>query len=533
LKTPPIDVVLRNLRAARRRLSTQLFLTTLVKMGLLAGAVLVIVGAVNRWLLGRMPWDAQVAAVAGLGALGLAVLITLARRRSLPEVAGLVDRFGQTRDRFLTALDFSKTPEDGPMRAMAVEECVRFVGAGKFAQLIPVRVPREAIYLLVPIVAVALLQWEARESFAARQAETAAARSAVEDTARKLEELARQAEKTSEESKSDELKKIAEQLKRSAEELRANAKNPEEAEKSALREISALEQLVQDMQKSPPSVTPEEMKALAKALEENEATKEAAAEMAAGDLAKAAQELEKAMQKAEENKDERTPEEVRKALDEAVKKLAEKKQLSEAMQKLAEQMRKAAGGKSGQSSEAAKQLAQMLRQMAQGKTGQSSDSQNAQAMQQLLSALQNMKFGEGQSQPGGDPQPGQTPGIVMMEQFGKGDPGAMPAPGDPQQPSGQPGSERDTGTTDNPFGKDQVKPGESAQAQQITGRQGEGQSLQQSLTSAGDSSKSNRGYKDLYEAMAPAAQEAVLQENIPLGSRFFIKRYFESIRPKE
>ena len=78
-----------------------------------------------------------------------------------------------------------------------------------------------------------------------------------------------------------------------------------------------------------------------------------------------------------------------------------------------------------------------------------------------------------------------------------------------------------------------MKLGESAQAQQIAGRQGEGQSLQQSLTSAGDSSKSNRGYKDLYEAMAPAAQEAVLQENIPLGSRFFIKRYFESIRPKE
>lgn len=533
MKTPPIDVVLRNLRAARRRVSTQLFLTTLVKMGLLGGAALVIHGAVNRWLLGRMPWDAQVAAGVGLGALGLAVLITLARRRSLPEVAELVDRLGQTRDRFLTALDFSKAPEDGPMRAMAVEECVRFVGAGRFARLIPVRVPREAIYLLVPIVAVALLQWEAGESFAARQAETAAARSAVEDTARKLEELARQAEKTSEESKSDELKKIAEQLQRSAEELRANAKNPEEAEKSALREISALEQLVQEMQKSPPSVTPEEMKALAKALEENEATKEAAAEMAAGDLAKAAQELEKAMQKAEENKDERTPEEVRKALDEAVKKLAEKKQLSEAMQKLAEQMRKAAGGKGGQSSEAAKQLAQMLRQMAQGKTGQSSDSQNAQAMQQLLSALQNMKFGEGQSQPGGEPQPGQTPGIVMMEQFGKGDPGAMPAPGDPQQPSGQPGSERDTGTTDTPFGKDKVKPGENAQAQQITGRQGEGQSLQQSLTSAGDSSKSNRGYKDLYEAMAPAAQEAVLQENIPLGSRFFIKRYFEAIRPKE
>ena len=49
----------------------------------------------------------------------------------------------------------------------------------------------------------------------------------------------------------------------------------------------------------------------------------------------------------------------------------------------------------------------------------------------------------------------------------------------------------------------------------------------------GDNSKSNRAYKNLYDAMAPAAQDAVLQENIPLGSRFLIKRYFEAIRPKE
>ncbi len=62
---------------------------------------------------------------------------------------------------------------------------------------------------------------------------------------------------------------------------------------------------------------------------------------------------------------------------------------------------------------------------------------------------------------------------------------------------------------------------------------GDGESMQQSLQSAGDHSKSNRGYKNLYEAMAPAAQDAVLQENIPLGSRFLIKRYFESIRPQE
>ena len=49
----------------------------------------------------------------------------------------------------------------------------------------------------------------------------------------------------------------------------------------------------------------------------------------------------------------------------------------------------------------------------------------------------------------------------------------------------------------------------------------------------GSPAKAGRRYKELYDAMAPAAQETVEQENIPLGSRFYIRRYFENIRPKE
>jgi hypothetical protein len=105
--------------------------------------------------------------------------------------------------------------------------------------------------------------------------------------------------------------------------------------------------------------------------------------------------------------------------------------------------------------------------------------------------------------------------------------------GDPRLPSGQPGGERDTGTTDTPFGKEQNPAGQDGQQQSLTGRLGQGETLQQFLPGIADASKSKRRYKELYEAMAPAAEDAVVQENIPLGSRFFIKRYFESIRPKE
>ena len=67
----------------------------------------------------------------------------------------------------------------------------------------------------------------------------------------------------------------------------------------------------------------------------------------------------------------------------------------------------------------------------------------------------------------------------------------------------------------------------------LRGQLGEGESLSQLLPAAGGDDKARRRYKELYEAVLPAAEEAVLQENIPLGSRYFIRRYFEAIRPED
>ena len=536
MKTAPIHDVLRILRAARRRLTVQAFLTALVKCALLAAAALVVMAAVNRWLLGRLPLDPNAALVIGAAVPVIALLAALAQRKTLPTVAALLDRRGGTRDRFLTALKFSECDGATEMHAMALAECSAFARSADFSRLIRPRVPRQVAWLLVPAVTLAMLEWEARTAAEVRFADTIAAQAEVEDTAKKLEELARQTAKANEETNVEELEKLAEHLKRSAEQLRANATNPADAAKSALRELSALEQMVQELQKAQ-AVSPEEMKELAKALAENDATKEAAKAMESGDPAKAAEELEKAMQQLALNKDERTEQQIQQALEQALKRLAQQKQLSEAMQKLAQEMQRAQAEKGGLSSEAMKQLAQMLKQLPRGQRSQQNQGgqQKEQTLQQLLAALQNMKYGEGDGKPGGDPKPGdaKTQGLVAMQSFAPGNKDGEPGAGDLRMPSGQPGSERDTGTTDSPFGKERNDPGKEALAKQLTGRLGEGESLSQFLPSAGDDSKSGRRYKELYEAMAPAAEEAVLQENIPLGSRFFIKRYFESIRPKE
>ena len=501
----------------------QWFCERFVTFALCAAFALIVVTAIERWILGGPPlppkWWLAAPALAGVAAF----IVTMLRRIELRDVAALVDRLGGTHDRSLTALAFTGTAT--PFQQLAAEECRAFLSKGNFARLIPIRLPRAARYLLVPIVTLALLHWESRIAAEARQRAAEAAQKQVNPTAQQLEQLAKQIEKTLDPAKDEELKKIAEQLKKSAEQLRAQDNGADEAAKAALRELSNLEQMLQQMQKPPASASPEEMKQLAEALAKDDATKPAAEAMKAGNLAEAAKELEEVAKQPGK-------EEAEKALREALDRLAKQRELSEAMQQLAKQLKQSGG--EGASSEALQKLAQMLKKMGGGKgsSGQPGKQPTAEQIKNLLAALENMKFGEPQESDGEPKSSGEGTGQLTMQSFAKPNPDGGPPDGS-SIPSGQPGSERDTGTTETPFGKGPGDPATKGHDAALKGRLNEGESLSQLLPSAGDSSKSARRYKELYEAMAPSAEEAVVQENIPLGSRFLIKRYFESIRPKE
>ena len=68
----------------------------------------------------------------------------------------------------------------------------------------------------------------------------------------------------------------------------------------------------------------------------------------------------------------------------------------------------------------------------------------------------------------------------------------------------------------------------------LQGEIGDGASLVQLFRAAGgDDPQARRAYRSAYQVAAPAALDAVNQENIPAGSRLLVRRYFESIRPKE
>ena len=267
----------------------QSFLHRLADLALVSGAVLVVLGAWRRWVQGDEPWAAQAALLLALGTPAAALLWAVAQVPGLSRVAEWLDAAAGTRDRFSTALALSQGDDAPEMHALAVGECTRFVARTDFRPRARLRAPRQLRFLAVPIAALAMLEWDARMTFDWERADETAARSEVEDTARKLEELARKARKAGEDGKSEELRNLAEEMQRRADQLRAEAKQPDAAAKAALREISALEQLVRDMQKKPAAST--ELQELARALEQKDATKAAADALKGGDLARAAEEL--------------------------------------------------------------------------------------------------------------------------------------------------------------------------------------------------------------------------------------------------
>lgn len=103
-----------------------------------------------------------------------------------------------------------------------------------------------------------------------------------------------------------------------------------------------------------------------------------------------------------------------------------------------------------------------------------------------------------------------------------------------------PGGGIGTGTDPNPFGAlttlDSLR-----QLERITGVQGAGESTVETTevpiagepTTSTDGQSAEDSYKEVYTKYHKLSEDALSQEQIPLGYRFYVKRYFESIKPSE
>ena len=102
------------------------------------------------------------------------------------------------------------------------------------------------------------------------------------------------------------------------------------------------------------------------------------------------------------------------------------------------------------------------------------------------------------------------------------------------------GSGIGTGTDPNPYGiltnLDSFR-----QLERVTGIQGAGESTVETTEvlidgnpeTSTDGQSAEDSYKEVYTKYHKLSEDALSQEQIPLGYRFYVKRYFESIKPKE
>ena len=550
--TADLDL-LPTLRALRRRMLVRSFLRSAARSILVFYTLLVALSGLAWWFgafrpaLSGLAYTLLWPIVAGLVS---GAFITLLKWPALRHVAATIDALGGTRDRFLTALDFSEKERPSDMEALAIRESAAFAQSHDFRRLLPIRPPEELRWLVVPLLTLAMLWWDGLQAVAAQEDRVAAARAQAAPTVKKLESLA---DRMRQQNGDDLLtREIAARLKQAALQVNQETGEGRDGQKAALRQLAELEQLVQELRR-PGAPTPDELKALAGALAADEKTKDAAKDLQQGNFAEAARKL------AEAAKDQPTAERAQKVLQDALDHLArQKEQLSKQLETMRQAGNNGANGANGPDAEhqqLLQQLSDVLNQMKEGgqlsqqpqkggKSGQAPPGgkpMTDEDLKHLLGALQRMK--EDQQNGGGEPQPGQgegekdgqgksSPSAISMQSFSEKEQDGQPGDGDPSIPSGKPGTDKDKGTTASPFGAPSSAP-DKGQQQQVTGKLGEGESLSTLVPSAakGDA-KATRRYKELTEAAAADAADAVDQENIPLGARYLIRRYFEAIRAK-
>ncbi len=534
----------RRLRTARRRLLAQRLVDLLCACVLGAEALLLAGGALH-FLRGGTAFAWPWAGIAGAAAVAAALLGTASGWISLITTARTIDARAQTHDRFQTALAFANRAPRTPFEELTLAECTRFSASFPVARWTPIRLPRAARFLPVPALALALLCWHAALHLGEPPADPGLD-AAISQRSSALAALAEKLRHDAAQNKTPPAAEVAAALHKSTERLREGANgDPAGKLKNALGEISSLEAMLAAMKQAAarPETSPAELAALSAALAANAQTQDAAKSLQQGKLDQAAAQLERLLRQLEKQGNAaQALQQLAQSLQEQAAKLsaAEKNEVARQTQQAAQA---AQSGQNGLSEKALQRLADLLRQLgakggeqaekSSGGSGASAPRLTEQELQSLLNALENMKAGL--SRPGGGNLPGGQDGatgsssLALVESFANA--GGTKS-GD--TPSGGPGTEHDGGTSDHIFASrpmPEAQPGGSAT--RLEGMLGDGQALQELVGAAGDHSKASARYRDLYNAMAPAAQDAVEQEDIPLGARFFIGRYFQSIRPAD
>ncbi|MEZ4294556.1 MAG: hypothetical protein R3B70_06245 [Polyangiaceae bacterium] len=246
--------------------------------------------------------------------------------------------------------------------------------------------------------------------------------------------------------------------------------------------------------------------------------------LSADDLEKAAEDINRMQQEEMSDKDK---EELRKRLQELRELLRQQGQAGKERMKRMLKFGKRARGQSGQQGQGQGQ---------QGQQGQGQDGEDGQDGQDGQQGQQGQ--GQGQDGQGQGTGPGKGVTIGLGQGQGQGD-GQGPGQGQGQDGNGgdsnggQPGQGFGTGHDGDIKGDRTDLKGQTTATRAEAADTGQGPSNSEVILSAAERGFKGGPYKKVYKDYRTYAEQQINKDEIPDGYRFYVRRYFQLIRPRE
>ncbi|HEY3496069.1 MAG TPA: hypothetical protein VGK73_15330 [Polyangiaceae bacterium] len=188
-----------------------------------------------------------------------------------------------------------------------------------------------------------------------------------------------------------------------------------------------------------------------------------------------------------------------------------------------------------------REMREVLRQQSQGGDGRNARLERfgdrARGQQRPGGGKDGKQGQSGQGQGQGKPQLRLGRGGTEIELPGQGQsasPGGQAKGGDQQGAGNEPGSGIGNSHDPNLAGKQTKLPGAGTQDVSAAGiDSGEGTASAEVIYGAAERGFRGRGYQDIYTEYETVAERVLEKDEIPSGYRFYVRRYFQLIRPRE
>jgi hypothetical protein len=333
-----------------------------------------------------------------------------------------------------------------------------------------------------------------------------------EELARSLDRASKQQEQMSQEEKKrqEEEKKLKEEERRLKKEL-AEKPNDQELQRKLQRNQRELQRLEKEKQQR--AEQQRQLQRLQKEMQKAaEQLRQKLSPQAAEALRKAAQQLGQ--------------------MENEIKKLGTGQRTQMQIAEIKEVLRRVGKSSGGQQSSAAGRESGKGDQQGQASNGQ--QGQNGNSPKNGKGDKQGQMLREFNSRAGGKPNAlllgaGNGDQRVLLPLGGKGDqPGQMGQGQGQELPGDGIGDQHDP----NLMG-DKTKIDSHRKETRVEGKEGAGPSRSETILGSADKGFSSRAYKRVYGDYSSVVEEVMSKEKVPPGYRFYVKRYFQLIKPRE